>query len=515
MKVFQKRTLSLLLAVLMLVSMVSVAGLASAQSASALSGTITISLPMELSKPVWDALAADYMARNPGVTVVVDNKETTTYAEWLGTQLAGGDMTADIVINNTAIAYFAQGKFADYSLYLNRPNPYMGGEPWMNGLEPEAYAINVFNGIFTICTDSTQVVWFYNKDIFAKAGVEPPTTWDELVDVCKKIKDAGYTPFSIAGDANSINAHLGWLQWIYVDQYFRDMEPLALVKDGDYNYDPDLMTAWTFDPTDRYNDSATKVAFNSIRVLRMILDGEVGPDTAKYKDMFQNFKKIIPEYVEEGFFGTDFLTAQNIFLQGKAAILLNTTSFAGSFDKLMEAASATETFDLGFFKSPPMTGDLVGVDYTREIGGQVGFVGVINKDKAQNDLNMDFMMYYLSPDGQAVRYQAMLDNGLAPEGTSLVKNAVMPDKWRELFAALKYDGAHPASNPFYVFSSGLDAESTRAFQDYSQQYFQGTITVDEFASLYQAALVASVPRYLTMMGMNATATDDPSKSPLP
>ncbi len=515
MKVFKRRTLSLALAVLMLVPMLSVGSFASAETASALSGTITISLPMELSKPVWDALAADYMARNPGVTVVVDNKEATTYAEWLGTQLAGGDMTADIVINNTALAYFALGKFADYSLYLNRPNPYMTGETWMNGLEPEAYSFNIFNGIFTICTDSTQVVWFYNKDIFAKAGVEPPQTWDELVEGCQKIKAAGYTPLALAGDANSINAHMGWLQWIYIDQYFRDMEPLALVMEGDYNYDPELMSAWTFDPSDRYNDSAAVVAFNSIRVLRLLLDGEIGPDTDKYKDMFQNFAKVIPEYVEDGFFGTDTLTAQNLFLQGKAAIFLNTTSFAGSFDKLMEAASATDTFELGFFKSPPMTGDLVGVDYTREIGGQVGFVGVISKDKAQNDLNMDFMMYYLSPDGQAVRYQAMLENGLAPEGTSLVKNAVMPDKWRELFAALKYDGAHPASDPFFVFSVGLDAECTREFQDYAQQYLQGDITVEEFTSLYQASLQASVPRYLTMMGMNSNATDDPSKSPLP
>jgi len=109
----------------------------------------------------------------------------------------------------------------------------------------------------------------------------------------------------------------------------------------------------------------------------------------------------------------------------------------------------------------------------------------------------------------------MLDIGLAPGGTSLVKFAVLPEKWQALFEALKYDGAHPASNPFYVFSTGLDAESTREFQDYAQQYFQGSITVDEFATLYQASVAASIPRYLSMMGMDPNATDDPSKSPLP
>ncbi len=38
---------------------------------------------------------------------------------------------------------------------------------------------------------------FYNKDIFKAAGVDAvPTTWAEFKDVCKKIKDAGYIPFT-------------------------------------------------------------------------------------------------------------------------------------------------------------------------------------------------------------------------------------------------------------------------------------------------------------------------------
>lgn len=40
---------------------------------------------------------------------------------------------------------------------------------------------------------------FVNKDVLDKAGVEAPdenTTWDEFLEMCQKIKDAGYTPIA-------------------------------------------------------------------------------------------------------------------------------------------------------------------------------------------------------------------------------------------------------------------------------------------------------------------------------
>lgn len=40
-------------------------------------------------------------------------------------------------------------------------------------------------------------LWLYNKDLFDKAGVkEAPQTWDQLLDVCQKLKEAGITPIT-------------------------------------------------------------------------------------------------------------------------------------------------------------------------------------------------------------------------------------------------------------------------------------------------------------------------------
>jgi len=41
-------------------------------------------------------------------------------------------------------------------------------------------------------------VW-YRTDAFEQAGVEPPTTWEELLQVAQTISDSGVTPVSIAG----------------------------------------------------------------------------------------------------------------------------------------------------------------------------------------------------------------------------------------------------------------------------------------------------------------------------
>jgi len=55
---------------------------------------------------------------------------------------------------------------------------------------------------------STPVLW-YNKDALAKAGVEVPTTWDEVETVSRALKAAGYEkPFSF-----------GWQSWTQIENY--------------------------------------------------------------------------------------------------------------------------------------------------------------------------------------------------------------------------------------------------------------------------------------------------------
>ena len=56
---------------------------------------------------------------------------------------------------------------------------------------------------------STPVLW-YNKDAFAKAGIEsPPETWDEVNDAAQKLLDSGM----------SCGYSFGWQSWVMIENY--------------------------------------------------------------------------------------------------------------------------------------------------------------------------------------------------------------------------------------------------------------------------------------------------------
>ncbi len=80
--------------------------------------------------------------------------------------------------------------------------------------------------------------FFYNKEIFAEAGVEAmPATWEEFLDCCQKIKDAGYDPITV-DDAYlpAMNGHyLAMIKGVdWVNQLFTD-------KTGELWSDPAIL----------------------------------------------------------------------------------------------------------------------------------------------------------------------------------------------------------------------------------------------------------------------------------
>ncbi|BFO19165.1 extracellular solute-binding protein [Streptomyces sp. KM77-8] len=57
------------------------------------------------------------------------------------------------------------------------------------------------------------VLLFHNKKVLKDAGVQPPKTWDELLDVVGKLKDKGVTPIALGG--GDVWPTQMWFQYLY------------------------------------------------------------------------------------------------------------------------------------------------------------------------------------------------------------------------------------------------------------------------------------------------------------
>ena len=207
--------------------------LAAVLAASMLAGSMAAAVPVtafaddevqEITWMFWDDLDASEDNITKGFKEVVDRFNadyegqyhvtpiTTTLEEYY-TQLnalVDADQTPDVFIVSPGpnlTDYVAPGVVAPSDEYLE-------ADGWKDTFSSDAvFAQQTYDGkIYAIPLNIAAACVFYNKEMFKEAGVEVPKTYDELLDVCQKLKDAGYTPITIsAGTAWCMSMLAGYL----------------------------------------------------------------------------------------------------------------------------------------------------------------------------------------------------------------------------------------------------------------------------------------------------------------
>ncbi len=153
----------------------------------------------------------------------------------------------------------------------------------------------------------------YNKDVFATAGVEVPTTWSEFLEVCQTIKDAGYTPI-IGGYQDA------WV--IYSDE---QNDSIVTTIRNDKNNRLDLAagtTTWV-------------------------------EDKAKFSEVLKRWAERW-QYYNDDPFGTDWNTAQNMLATGEGAMIINGSWTMGGV-KAINPDANLGTFPLPLTDNPDET----------------------------------------------------------------------------------------------------------------------------------------------------------------
>jgi raffinose/stachyose/melibiose transport system substrate-binding protein len=94
-----------------------------------------------------------------------------------------------------------------YAKFLLNLKPYFSSAETakLNGINYMAPDFNIKNGFLVMPLENQFYIGFYNKALFAKAGLSgPPTTWSELYDACAKLKAKGITPMMYGVDTQGL-----------------------------------------------------------------------------------------------------------------------------------------------------------------------------------------------------------------------------------------------------------------------------------------------------------------------
>jgi raffinose/stachyose/melibiose transport system substrate-binding protein len=182
----------------------------------------------KVGKPDFQAAADAYMAEHPNVKINVTVLENEAFKAKLAATPA--DAYPDLFQSwggGTMAAQADAGLLQDISSQI---------ADWKDTINPGAMSIYNYKGAqYGIPWDMGMIGFWYNKDLFQKAGITtPPTTWDEYLDAVTKLKASGVAPLAIAGKDKWPSMHL----WTYLVLRQGGGEALSqMIQSGDWNTD--------------------------------------------------------------------------------------------------------------------------------------------------------------------------------------------------------------------------------------------------------------------------------------
>lgn len=267
----------------------------------------------------------------------------TAYNDKMKILAASGDLPDVVMGKNGINEILIKGNLATpFNEYLDKDSE------WKADIGDEAIAANTRDGKVWSISDQKQVIgYFYNKEMFEKAGIKPAETWDEFLANCDKLKSAGFTPLALMTGEN----------------------------------------AWT-----------TNLMLSSI----VGTSGEAGnkfmntlhPASFETPEMIEGLKKIqimLKKYTTKDAIGAVYANAANNFEQGKAAIIANGPWMIGDFS---DKSKSPEGFDkkVGVAAYPGS-----GAFLSYEVGYMIGSDAQDKKDAAAK-----FIKYKTSAEGQSI-----------------------------------------------------------------------------------------------------------------
>lgn len=304
---------------------------------------------MILLGDVWQRAIDTFVKAHPNVKVVNESiSDDASYTNKLTADIASG--TPANIFNYPGIANIVG--YAKNKIILNLA-PYLDADKkWRDGFAPGRVAMFDLTaygvpGTYAVPYAVNPEPWYYNKDLFAKAGItNPPRVWSEFLADIDKLNAAGITPIGV-GNKNTWRAG-----HIHTGIFYKFAGVDAAVKLGQ------RQGKWT-DP-------------DIVATFQRLLD-------LKDRNAF-----------EAGFNGIDYDSEFAGFIEGKWAMVYNGLWAVGRLEQEMGGASRVGVFLMPSFPDRPFQDNDISYPSQMLVSGRLS--------KEAETVTIDLLKYLTGPE---------------------------------------------------------------------------------------------------------------------
>ncbi|MFD0316782.1 ABC transporter substrate-binding protein [Streptomyces flavalbus] len=271
------------------------------------------------------------------------------------------------------------------------------------------------------------VILFYNKAVFEEHKLQPPTTWDQLLDNNAKLKKAGITPFALGG--SDTWPELMWLEYL-VDRIGGE-QVFRRIQNGDFEGwgDPAILKA----------------------------------------------AELVKELVDDGAFGSKFTSvsyvnggAPAVFAKGKAAMhLMGSWEYSTQLGKFPDFAKK----NLGWATFPSVEGGTG--DISNVVGNPTNYWSIHSRAR-----NKDAAIAFLKECASQQYAKDLVANGDVPTTSNaalLLNNAPNPE-----FAKFQYEMVEKATAFTLSWDQALGDELGTKMHTEISKLFAGKSSPQQF-----------------------------------
>jgi raffinose/stachyose/melibiose transport system substrate-binding protein len=401
-------------------------------AASASAATVVKWMHVELdpkSVAVWEEIAKEYEAKHPDVDVQLQFLENEAFKAKLPTLLQSNDVPDFFYSWGGGVLeeQSKTGALKDLTEVFDADG----------GKLRQAYNASAIDGlsfdgkVWAVPYRVSLVSFFYNKELFAKAGVksEDIKTWDDFSATVKKIKEAGIVPIA-GGGGEKWPIHFYW--------------SYLVMRNGG------------------------QAVFDAAR--KGEGEGFMDPAIIKAGEQLAEFGKLEP--FQPGYLGSTWPQALGVFGDGKAAIILGFDNTEANQRKNAGDGKGLAPENIGRFAFPVVEGGAGKA--TDTLGGLNGWALTKNASKEA----IDFATFLTSKESEEKMATAGMILPVATGAAGAVKNPLLADSAKQLAASTWHQN---------FFDQTLGAAVGRVVNDISVEIVSGQMTSEEGAQQIQDA----------------------------